>query len=130
MTVSPLLKRLISSGSVVQYFLINERCCFRSETVASNWDLLSSYGSLIPRLDVAAPDQPEACVARRRDEVVLAAAAAAARPHQRDHVVRGAGVLAVDLASGLTDELGGEALVRIGRPLDQVERALALADLR
>ena len=51
----------------------------------------------VHRRDVAAVDQPEARVARGRDHVVLAAAAGA---HQRDHLVRRAGVLRIDLAAG------------------------------
>ena len=49
---------------------------------------------------------------------------------QRDHLVRRAGVLAVNDAAGLLLERLGERRIRVRRPFDHVERALALADLR
>ncbi len=84
----------------------------------------------VHRHHVAAEDEPQARVSGGRDEVVLAAAPAAARAHERDHLVGRRGVLALDLAAGLALERLREARVRIGRPLDQVQRALALPDLR
>src|SRR5438034_7548027 len=44
----PFLKRSIWSEATPQYFFTSGRCCFNRLTVASNWVLLSSYGSLIP----------------------------------------------------------------------------------
>ena len=81
-------------------------------------------------LDVAAVDQPQTRVAGRRDEVVLATASAAAGAHQRHHLVRAARVLAVDDAAGLLLERLREARVAVRGPLDQVQRAFALADRR
>ena len=84
----------------------------------------------VDRLDVARVDEAKARVARGRDEVVLAASAAPVRVHEREHLVRRAGVLAVDGAARLLLERLREALVRVVRPLDHVERALSLADRR
>ena len=55
----------------------------------------------VDRLDVVRVDQAQARVARGRDEVVLAASSAAVRVHEREHLLRGAGVLAVDDAARL-----------------------------
>ena len=82
----------------------------------------------VDRLHVATPDQPQTCIPGRRDEIPLPTAATAAGSHQRDHLVRGAGILAVDLAAGLLLELLRKLGVRVVRPLDQVERAFALSD--
>src|SRR5439155_19102513 len=60
----------------------------------------------------------------------LAAATAAVRMHEREHLLRGARVLAVDDAARLLLERPREALVRVIGPLDHVERALSLADRR
>ena len=84
----------------------------------------------VHRPDVAAFDQPQARVARGGDEIPLAAAPTAAGAHERDHLVRRAGVLAMDLAAALLLELLGEARIGIVRPLDQVEGTLALPDRR
>src|SRR5438552_16532934 len=50
--------------------------------------------------------------------------------HEREHLLRGARVLAVDDAARLLLERPREALVRVIGPLDHVERALSLADRR
>src|SRR2546430_2154323 len=50
MKASPFWNMEISSEADGQYFLISCRCCISSATVASNCFLVSSYGSLIPRL--------------------------------------------------------------------------------
>src|SRR3954454_18059439 len=50
--------------------------------------------------------------------------------HEREHLLGGARVLAVDDAACLLLERPREALVRVIRPLDHVERALSLADRR
>ena len=84
----------------------------------------------VDRLDVMRVDQPQARVARSRDEVVLAASAAAVRVHEREHLLRGAGVLAVDDAAGLVLELLRERRVGVRIPLDHVELAFAFADRR
>ena len=84
----------------------------------------------VHRLDIAAVDQAKARVARRGDEVVLAAATATAAAHQRDHLVRGAGILPVDDAARLLLERLRERRIRVGRPLDEVQRAFSLPDRR
>src|SRR5262245_59923440 len=48
MIASPFLNRLISSEARPQYFFTSGRCFFNSASVAANWVLFSSYGSLIP----------------------------------------------------------------------------------
>src|SRR5262245_26148642 len=48
MIASPFLNRLISSEARPQYFFTSGRCFFSSASVAANWVLFSSYGSLIP----------------------------------------------------------------------------------
>src|SRR5207244_4002072 len=82
----------------------------------------------VDRFDVATSDQAQARIPGGRDEIPLATAATATRAHQGNHLVRGAGVLAVNLAARLLLEFGRELGIRVVRPLDQVERTLALAD--
>ena len=79
----------------------------------------------VDRLHVAAVDEAQARVAGGRHEVVLRAAALA---HQRHHLVRRAGVLAVHLAAGLGFERLDPGVFRVALPGHDVERALALAD--
>src|SRR6267143_5014278 len=50
MKASPFWNMEISSEADGQYFLISCRCCISNATVASNCFLVSSYGSLMPRL--------------------------------------------------------------------------------
>ena len=50
MKASPCWNMSISIDALGQYFLISLRCCVRSATAASNCFLVSSYGSLMPRL--------------------------------------------------------------------------------
>src|SRR5437762_14379213 len=50
-TVVPLWNSEISCEARSQYFLISGRCCLSRLTAASNCDWLSSYGSVMPRLD-------------------------------------------------------------------------------
>src|SRR5204863_439791 len=76
-------------------------------------------------LDDVTADEPQRRVAGGGNHVVLAAAALA---HQRDHLVRGAGELAVHLAARLLLERLHPARVRIALPRDQVEDTLPLPD--
>src|SRR6478752_3199329 len=47
-TASPFLNRSISSDASAQYFLISGFCFLSRLSVAVNWVLFSSYGSLMP----------------------------------------------------------------------------------
>src|SRR5258705_9893771 len=74
---------------------------------------------------VAAVDEPQVGVTRRRYEVVLAATAIG---HERDHLARRAGVLGVHRAAGLLLERLDPVLFGVALPNDDVDLALALAD--
>ena len=85
----------------------------------------------VHRGDVAGVDQPQRRVTGRRHPVVLAGA------HQLDHLVGGVADLDVDLAAGLLLErrhpVDGRvvgAVLRVARPRDEVELALAVAHRR
>src|SRR3954467_5675453 len=46
----PFLKRSIWSDASAQYCFTSGRCCLSRATAAASWVLVSSYGSVIPRL--------------------------------------------------------------------------------
>ena len=73
----------------------------------------------VHRRDVFLRNEPQRCVARRRDAVVRA------RRDEIDHVVGAGTVLRVHLAAGLLGELVGPRLVRVAGPDDEVDLALA-----
>ena len=84
----------------------------------------------VHRGDIAAGDEAQRGVTRRRDAVV------APRAHERDHLVRRVAGLDVDLAARLLLERGDPVDLRVGRPVlgvagpgDDVQLALARAEL-
>ena len=76
----------------------------------------------VDRGDVTTVDELRCRVARRRDAVPLAGA------HQVDHLVRGAGLLQLDLAARLLLEVGLPRVGDVSRPGDEVQLPLTGPD--